>query len=420
MSNIRVDVGYTIKDGTEIKFRSPVDCSAITGLIVYYPGTNGNITSKVFALADAHGNNVGDIDHLFAENVVVKVILDVTNSMAFVQNADTNAYLENQLAGKIPKSGGDVSGWLNFGNANRGLKWTTYDGTEIQLRPYVSGNMIQFVMKLADGTTKNAFGIKSDGTIRTDYSIPIDAGGTGAKNAADARANLGITLANIGALAEKWGYVSAAANGVISDAYLISTGSADGQYNVPKLVTKDTTSGMPADCACGVRTVQWHSPSCIVVKIDGIATDNTAGVWLNVYNGKQWATWKRVDLVLESTTAPGCYYRYCNSVIEWMNPPMVLGTEYKTVERWQGKAVYTKLVFGGLIPANGQKTFAHNASATHIIRCIASADDGTSLPYFYYPTSIDVMATKTEVQIFAQNRTAEGGNVYAQIWYTKD
>ena len=100
MSNIRVDIGYTIKDGTEIKFRSPVDCSQITGLIVYYPGANGNITSKVFAFSDAHGNNVGDIDHLFAENVVVKVILDVTTGMAFVQNADTNAYLESHIQNK--------------------------------------------------------------------------------------------------------------------------------------------------------------------------------------------------------------------------------------------------------------------------------------------------------------------------------
>ena len=102
MPNIRVDIDYTIKDGTEIKFRSPVDCSQITGLIVYYPGVDGNTVSKVFVLADAHGNNVGDIDHLFAEDVVVKVILDVTKGMAFVQNADTNAYLEAALAGKAP------------------------------------------------------------------------------------------------------------------------------------------------------------------------------------------------------------------------------------------------------------------------------------------------------------------------------
>ena len=104
MSNIRVDLDYTIRDGLEIKFRSPVDCSAITGLIVYYPGLDGEITSTVFSLADAHGNNVGDIDHLFAENVVVKVILDVTTGMAFVQNADTNAYLEAQLASKRPNT----------------------------------------------------------------------------------------------------------------------------------------------------------------------------------------------------------------------------------------------------------------------------------------------------------------------------
>ena len=90
--NIRVDLNTPITDGTEVVFRSPVDCSQVTGLIVYY-----NDGSKEFAFADAHGNNVGDIDHLFAENVVVKVILDVTTGMAFVQNADTNAYLEGRF-----------------------------------------------------------------------------------------------------------------------------------------------------------------------------------------------------------------------------------------------------------------------------------------------------------------------------------
>lgn len=96
MANIRVDVNYAIQDGSEVVFRSPVDCSQITGLIVYYT-VEGKTASKVFALADAHGNNVGDIDHLFAESVVVKVILDVTAGMAYVQNADTNAYLEGRF-----------------------------------------------------------------------------------------------------------------------------------------------------------------------------------------------------------------------------------------------------------------------------------------------------------------------------------
>ena len=92
--NIRVDLETPIKDGTEVVFRSPVDCSQVTGLKVYHNGE-----CKEFAFADAHGNNVGDIDHLFAENVVVKVILDLTTNMAFVQNADTNAYLEQRIDG---------------------------------------------------------------------------------------------------------------------------------------------------------------------------------------------------------------------------------------------------------------------------------------------------------------------------------
>lgn len=101
--NIRVDLNTSIKDGTEVVFRSPVDCSQVTGLKVYYIGADGNTTSQEFVFADAHGNNVGDIPHLFTENVAVKVILDVTTGMAFVQNADTNAYLESRFDGIIDK-----------------------------------------------------------------------------------------------------------------------------------------------------------------------------------------------------------------------------------------------------------------------------------------------------------------------------
>lgn len=95
--NVRVDLQYAIQDGTEVVFRSPVDCSQVTGLVVYYPDGE-DIVSQEFLFADAHGNNVGDVDHLFSENAVVKVILDVITGMAFVQNADTNAYLEDRLA----------------------------------------------------------------------------------------------------------------------------------------------------------------------------------------------------------------------------------------------------------------------------------------------------------------------------------
>ena len=131
--NIRVDLNTPIKDGMDVKFRSPVDCSQITGLIVYY---NGEF--REFAFADAHGNNVGDIDHLFAENVVVKVILDVTTGMAFVQNADTNAYLEGrfqEIEDKIGTGGGSAT------ETDSKYFLIDYDG-KISLKPEYRGDSV--------------------------------------------------------------------------------------------------------------------------------------------------------------------------------------------------------------------------------------------------------------------------------------
>lgn len=45
----------------------------------------------------------------------------------------------------------------------------------------------------------------------------------------------------------------------------------------------------------------------------------------------------------ESSEYPGCYYRQLdNNEVEWLNPPMVLGVEYRTAERWEAKPVYVK------------------------------------------------------------------------------
>lgn len=96
MPNIRVDLSSAPINGQTLTFKSPTDCSQVEGLKVYYPEGN-TTTSKVFEFADAHGNNVGSID-LFAADVLVKVILDTELERAYVQNADTNAYLENRFS----------------------------------------------------------------------------------------------------------------------------------------------------------------------------------------------------------------------------------------------------------------------------------------------------------------------------------
>jgi hypothetical protein len=45
--------------------------------------------------------------------------------------------------------------------------------------------------------------------------------------------------------------------------------------------------------------------------------------------------------------------------VEWINPPMELGTEYRTTERYLGKPVYVKAVNFGVVPNNSAKAVNH-------------------------------------------------------------
>lgn len=124
MANIRVDSAVTIFDGQTLTFKSPADCSQVTGLIVYYPDRL-ETASKVFQLTDANGNNVGNINNLFAADAIVKVVLDVDESKAFVQNADTNAYLEAELAKKYSPNNRPTAADVGAQSALRGRKTQT-------------------------------------------------------------------------------------------------------------------------------------------------------------------------------------------------------------------------------------------------------------------------------------------------------
>ena len=57
----------------------------------------------------------------------------------------------------------------------------------------------------------------------------------------------------------------------------------------------------------------------------------------------------------ESTDYPGCYYRMVDGVVEWFNPPMLIGVEYRTTERYFGKPVYTMAFSTGNLRAAGVK-----------------------------------------------------------------
>ena len=96
MANINVVVDRPIADGYKLKFRTPCDSTVIEGLEVKYPAKDGIGTLiKKFVFKDAHGTELSGVGNLFVSGVLIEVLLDVTHSVAYIQNADTNSYVES-------------------------------------------------------------------------------------------------------------------------------------------------------------------------------------------------------------------------------------------------------------------------------------------------------------------------------------
>lgn len=102
MAQIKLELSGRLIDGMDIKFKAPCDCTAVTGLLVSYINDAGEAAEKSFTFRDSHGNNLAGLGNLFGAGAYVKAILNTGNGYAYLQNADTNAYLESKLTQYSP------------------------------------------------------------------------------------------------------------------------------------------------------------------------------------------------------------------------------------------------------------------------------------------------------------------------------
>lgn len=76
-----------------------------------------------------------------------------------------------------------------------------------------------------------------------------------------------------------------------------------------------------------------------------------------------------------------------NGIVEYLNPPMGLGIEYRTTERYLGKPVYVKTINMGNLPGNAvkQASFQSNNVVDKIVsvtgQCTSDSGVNMSLPY---------------------------------------
>ena len=115
---------------------------------------------------------------------------------------------------------------------------------------------------------------------------------------------------------------------------------------------------------------------------------------------------------------------------EWVNPPMIAGTEYRTVERYDGKVVYTKLIDMGSLPSTGTSSTSANlgvqysSEATRVVSLdvILTKNNNNYPPPFYNSTGALVARAyatlvKVNIDVWADLSTY---TARAIIKYTKD
>lgn len=131
---------------------------------------------------------------------------------------------------------------------------------------------------------------------------------------------------------------------------------------------------------------------------------------------------------IESTDYPGCYYRMVGSVVEWVNPPMQLGKEYRTTERYQGKPVYAKRILcesmpsgAGSVDIQPSATEVPNAliSTAIVIRCYGRASVRATIPFYSGANDFMQVGVVQDCKIRLYTAKAYGGTAEITAYYVK-
>ena len=166
-------------------------------------------------------------------------------------------------------------------------------------------------------------------------------------------------------------------------------------------------------------TEEKHSPF-IGVWSCGYVTTWSSGALVQVAFGFPYVNGKYVKCEKNRGYANGGWGEW-----EWVNPPMQLGVEYRTTERYFGKPVYAKTIDCGTVPLNTQKTVSMEVSGRlNKIRCNAwanSSSDAFTIPRKLSGTEVTVTAASSANNIYISSNTDTLANytIYATVYYTK-
>lgn len=171
-------------------------------------------------------------------------------------------------------------------------------------------------------------------------------------------------------------------------------------------------------CISAVCTRFSVNPNYCHMRVDNGRTDTLSSVTQTIYRDA-------INSVMIR------FYNGDTWITEYANPPMQLGVEYRTQERYLGKPVYRKMVWGGALPNSGYSN-VDIASGCIIVQAACYATSATSASEFTPSTISDLIpwnnnddnginmnAFKNHVYLWCKiNRSSN--NFVAYLWYIKD
>lgn len=119
---------------------------------------------------------------------------------------------------------------------------------------------------------------------------------------------------------------------------------------------------------------------------------------------------------------------------EWLNPPMQIGVEYRTTERFNGKPVYAQLVNCGALEARTMKTVILKIPVDWVVSCTGMQGPNTNRhrqasPFYYNNGSVEVVfycsaeayhyETEDNLYVYLYATQATTAS-YALVKYTKE
>lgn len=212
-----------------------------------------------------------------------------------------------------------------------------------------------------------------------------------------------------------------------------------------KQQARGNIAAAPDGFGLGKGTAHEVVPDCNDVKLSGlyIMSSNTTNYPTLIPNGQYSllrVSARTVDAILQEVFCVGIDGQSDFSAVrsygstgvwspwEYVNPPMNLGVEYRTTERYLGKPVYVKMINCGKLPNAGLKTVNIGVSGLEkvidISGCVVDASNGDfySIPATNFDASVHnvgLYATGPQSIAISTQSDRSSYSAYVKVKYTK-